>query len=142
MREYKFRGRIKDSEVWAYGYYTYNPYYGIARIWVPTKREDKTLYLHEYVVDPDTVGQYTGLKDKNGTEIYEGDIVDDHFDGYRWLVVFDLSQAGFKLSGIGFGDYLTFDEFEDRYQGGPTFLAIEVIGNIYKNPELIEGAST
>lgn len=72
--------------------------------------------------------RYTGLKDKNGKEIYEGDVCDDT-RGFRFVVIWDDANARFLGRGIGKQkEYI-------RYVGqGP---AVEVIGNIYENPELL-----
>lgn len=93
-------------------------------------------------VNPETVGQYTGIDDKNGKEIYEGDIVlldcyyyeEPAFDGEfkviyddingMWLLV-DLEN---KDRGVAFGEIRNYYKAE-----------IEVIGNIYDNPELLGG---
>jgi len=139
MREYLFRGKTKviagdsfnmgkaDGE-WVQGYL-----YNDVGCWKIKKFE--TDYADfSYEVDPETVGQYTGLTDKNGKKIFEGDIVK-----------FNRANAlGYTTSRIGEVKY--YDELPIFYIYANTGDAwdwcvceeIEVIGNIHDNPELLE----
>lgn len=87
--------------------------------------------VEKYPVYADTVGQYTGLKDKNGTKIFEGDIIDfpDRSDGDDYgIVQYDVDETEF-----GFVHNLIYDGLGRHYCSRD----IEVIGNIYDNPELL-----
>ena len=148
MREIKFRGFRKDIG-WKYGYYYVDKHGGEFR--------DTTIhYIHpideEYIsydINKETIGQYTDLKDKNGKEIYEGDIV-------RGKIVSREFKGSEDIDVIKWGDYLdgeyVFNVSTWLWKGEPltdlhnsTYghdkYKLEVIGNIYENPELLESGN-
>lgn len=152
MREILFRGKRLDNGEWVEGFYGLKGE-NTHCIMVSTVPEVDYhgCYFTDYVVDPATVGQYTGLKDKNGKSIFEGDILrlwvedDNEFDPikkYRAVVEFGNPNAeynwGFQLKMIdrmAFNeDILLWVDMED------TGAFCEVIGNIHDNPELLKEA--
>ncbi|WP_294655505.1 YopX family protein [uncultured Ruminococcus sp.] len=88
--------------------------------------------VEKYPVYADTVGQYTGMTDKNGTKIFEGDIIDFLYrsDGDDYGIV----QYNVDETEFGFVYNLIYDGLGRHYCSRD----IEVIGNIYDNPELLE----
>lgn len=125
-REIKFKGKVITTDQWIYGYYT----------------RFKTLgQYHHFIydegnvsweVDPETVGQYTGLKDRNGKEIYEGDIVKTSWYNELLEVIYLEYQFLFEIKASVNYKFVSFDNFEwpDDF---------EVIGNRWSNPDLLEG---
>lgn len=123
MREYKFRGKDKERD-WIYGsLYRDN----LQNCWYITDNETEI----GIEVEENTIGQYTGLKDKNKKEIYEGDILKINVD--RACVKWNDKYGYFQLVPIG--DYY-FDS--DVIGQALEYVEAEVIGNIYDNPELLE----
>lgn len=142
MREILFRGKRVDTGEWVDG-----------NLFMPdavTHRKAPTEILVgtnvvriSYEVIPETVGQYTGLTDKNGTKIFEGDIVHYVYEpgkGY-WNAnqnsVIEWRNTGFYLNGImGTNKYALMTGWlvSIPIGDGKTF---EVIGNIHDNPELL-----
>ena len=116
MREILFRGKAKHSNRWAFGYYvvTLNGVHFI-----------KNDNFNEVI--PETVGQYTGLTDKNGTKIFEGDILHAAQGDFvvRWSESICSFVAGEK------------EKMQPCMNSG-TMKHCEVIGNIHDNPELLE----
>jgi len=138
MREIKFRGKRLDNGEWVYGYYFIEERDiedGI--IWrdIPQIQQRYGDHFQYFDVDPATVGQYTGLHDKNGKEIYEGDIVKDS-NGRVAYVTFLQQEMGYVLVYHNndtrlLGHRNTESSYDIDFN-------IEVIGNIYENPELLK----
>ncbi|MCM1170200.1 MAG: YopX family protein [Bacteroides sp.] len=128
-REIKFRGRSLSGE-WLYGDL-------VCRCGdVHVFPEDGVDSIDNYEVDPDTVGQYTGLKDKNGREIYEGDILNNYDEPNPLVVKWDEGGSRFGLFNLD-------DDCESDFTSVEVRLGLvvdaEVVGNIHDNPELLEG---
>ena len=130
MREIKFRGQRIDNNECIYGYYVKDPK-GQHRIYCKPFDEASSNTYH--FVKEESVGQYIGLKDKNGKEIYESDIVNQEI----WISVgkYERAIGVVKYRIVGFtcecvGDYIGSNAKVNSN-------AI-VIGNIYENPELLK----
>lgn len=134
MREILFRGKRTDNGEWVEGYYYKAKYCRTDDelcdyITVPHPKEYNEPSSH-YIVNPDTVGQYTGLKDKNGKKIFEGDIVKKFWLGKMCIYQIDYDNGLASFIGrAGMG----FTTLTDRSDSG----GLEVVGNIHDNPELL-----
>lgn len=131
-REILFHGKRVDNGEWVEGYL-----YRISE-----KLNPFIMLLNRsgesYEVIPETVGQYTGMTDKNGKKIFEGDILKGHISEYAaypnrigkvqcsefggWIIEFNVPE--WKIPRVGFCSFVDY----------------EVIGNIHDNPELLEAA--
>ena len=148
MRTVKFRGKSCLSNKWLYGdLITYKSGEAAIANFTNFGYECSEMLCRENV-DPATVGQFTGLFDKNGNEIYEGDIIlwtrkNVHIEGrplqdlsYICVLYYDEVKCAFQFrcelqcgACVGWLDFDD-DRASDSY--------IEVIGNIHDNPELLE----
>ncbi|EAD8859513.1 hypothetical protein AK904_02660 [Listeria monocytogenes] len=147
MRAIEFRGKRIDNGEWVYG--NLMQFEDSATfIFADERKGASTLtYAHfiinnMHAIDEKTRGQYTGLKDKNGKKIFEGDIVAISSDGvheFNSLVEY-FSEDGYSAFDIKVPSTCYFDSnvFSEVLMSG--FYEIEVIGNIHENLELLEVA--
>ena len=91
------------------------------------------------VID-DTVGQFTGLHDKNGKEIYEGDVIQGEYD-YKHLIRYDEQRAQFTATLLEYVGDKIFDKSNagNVYQQWIDEFKKAVVGNIHDNPDLLKG---
>lgn len=136
MREYLFRGKRKDNEEWVHGDLWCNPYGKRVVCIVSPINNQGTTGGNE--VDAETVGQYTGMVDKNGTKIFEGDIVeftDSDGDTTLYEVFWDGNNGKFAIAASGNRNYVDdFELFDELFERNEYFKLFEVIGNIFENP--------
>ena len=131
MREILFRGKRKDNGEWVYG--------DLLNVGVDYDYAIRTYGGREHgqvnAVNENTVGQYTGLPDKNGKKIFEGDLLKHYYDNTDksmfdiGVMLFDDKVCQFKRNSRVNTRYYNI-HFECEY---------EVIGNIHDNPELLKG---
>ena len=132
MREIKFRGLRTDGKVWIYGDLIHS-YWSEGNTFMPTSIRYLIDGIYSYPIEVihETVGQFTGLTDKNGVEIFEGDKVKTTYgkwfhnkDGLtrNGIVVFDKKTASFKISVENSAVLVGFYDINK----------IEVIGNIHE----------
>ena len=136
MRQIKFRGKSLKNKKWVYGDLMRN----ICATRIVRYKETDTESVQradwDYIeVDDSTVGQFTGLTDCNGKEIYEGDIL-VYGGQHKHVVEFKHGMFGYTLMdgwflGYGSNPNFTFNPLDKSKEH-------EVIGNIHDNPELLK----
>lgn len=150
MREIEFRGKRKDNGEWVYGYYV--KLFTESLGWNGPETTDHLIYTGEnecissnfererthnevaFAVDAETVGQYTGLHDKNGKKIYEGDVVMVECQSATW----EAPEISCELFDVVFSEYYSawytkadgedFDLLSEYADG------CEILGNVYEKP--------
>lgn len=145
MRTIKFRGKANDGR-WVYGGLVYGD---VAQTAIYFEAGNMAYRRIDWAyVDPSTIGQFTGLTDKNGKEVYEGDILlwtrkNVHIEGrqpqdllYKCVVYYDNDKCAFQFRcELRCGACVGWLDFDDD-RADESF--VEVIGNVFDNPGLIE----
>ena len=150
MKEILFRGKRIDNGEWIEGYYVKTVDYLTDSavhliIELPSAFYPRGEIAGEYEINSSTVGQYTGLTDKNGRKIFEGDILQGFWycEGVRAKVVWidDAATFGILYSFRKSGEETAWlnSSWYKFTSESPYFP--EIIGNIYDNPELLGGES-
>ena len=158
MREILFRGKRLDNGEWVEGSFLRDGEahrlvrqeglpFSDCYIVPKTERDNVRTYLSQgillgviaYHVDPSTIGQYTGLTDKNGKRIFEGDVVaQSWYDFYEPAddsfgeVVFYVADCSFSVLDLNKNEIMSIGH------GRACHYEVEIIGNIHDNPELLE----
>lgn len=130
MREILFRGNRVDGRGWIYGYLTYDNW-GRMCILEYDEKEGRPDKMTTSPVIPETVGQFTGLVDKNGTKIFEGDIVLGASGITRGIVEFGIGRFGILWD---IDSELLKSESNDCLRGIHDGFStkVEIIGNIHE----------
>jgi uncharacterized phage protein (TIGR01671 family) len=145
-REIKFRGKRLDTGEWVYGDLLHGKH---DIVWIVVDAEEalyptsttegsmpQTQRQNLFRVDPATVGQYVGLEDKTGLEIYDGDILSDGEN--HAVVLWEAADLQYILNDID--EYVrgNYDEPAYAIDDKQGWVALKIIGNIHDNPELLK----
>ena len=163
MREILFRGKRVDNGEWVEGYYVYDYKHNAHFIFTNEigvcnagfKPPRQAYCLESYEVIPETVSQFTGLTDKNGVKIFEGDIVEAYDEKFETFSDGDIEKGTLQVweelveethyKGSVDWNISSFDINDEIGYFPLNWLAtnnIEVIGNLFDNPELLENEVT
>lgn len=135
IREVIFRGKRTYNGKWVEGSLVVTSQGGAYIISTVEDKRDATVLVNQCSlnVDPETVGQYTGLTDKNGKRIFEGDIVRYDVNYHDMVISYDVENWGGWL----------YEDMDDNMQAYSIYefclKDIAVVGNIHDNPEILKG---
>lgn len=156
MREILFKGKREDNGEWVEGAYLKNGdrCFICPDVCFVSYTSGGVIRIGDWVeVDPETICQYTGLKDKNGRKIWEGDLV--RFEGYGYMPEVEIGEVVFSRGCFGV-EYLSklykalghndksfhrigkISKWRDMGASGIITYTYEVLGNIFDNPKLLE----
>jgi uncharacterized phage protein (TIGR01671 family) len=158
MRDILFRGKRIDNGEWVEGSYVYAEYVrdkqGVESRNIHTiipRLFDENTPNADVIVIPETVGQWTGLYDKNGMRIIEGDILrityKDYvlkYDCWQNVIINEIDHveytetACYGCGNYGFNCYMGHRTVQEIERNDPNWSVFEIIGNIHDNPELLE----
>lgn len=131
MREFLLRGKRTDNGKWVEGSLVVTSQCNAYIISTVEDKRDATVLVNQCSlnVDPETIGQFTGLTDKNGMKIFEGDILTIENEGVYAAIKYNESNAAFYVE----------DEDHEDYLGEAWETDVVIIGNIHDNPEILKG---
>ena len=136
MREILFRGKSLDNGEWEYGNLIISPFHENC-VMIERQREfmKKSGWYRTSLVNPETVGQFTGITDKNGTKIFEWDICRVSRVGTVAYGKITFKNGCYWFVDDGFGGLLRLCDCKTNG------FNIEIIGNLFDNPELLKGGA-
>lgn len=138
MREILFKGKRVDNEEWIYGYLfnILDMAFILSGVCVVSDGSEPTPNMYQVI--PSTIGQFTGLIDKNSIKIFEGDILHEPYRKTKNVIV-TYKDGNFHLVPVGIYSASSSGELSFCKQNIDYF-KYKIIGNIHDNPELLEKA--
>lgn len=132
MERYTYKAKTLGDGEWVYGSYICGDGYDFSSAIIGGSLDKRV--SGEIEIDPETLCQCTGLKDKGGNLVFEGDILQAHSDGIKVCVVWEEKEGGFKCEIIR-----KTNKFAYRFMSVDNASLLKVIGNKFDTPELLGG---